>query len=169
MQGEAGFVNDLLTTLTEFYRDKLAAVMSHQAGARLVPQYDANNTYQYIINREDAQLSWVAKAISELGGTVPDDADEPRRQVTEKSATAWQAIAREDAAAAQAFVDRWRPRLDAMSNARHRRMLSVILGETLEQQRFFEQAAAGEQDLLGRRPDHVGPRVGEVLPTRWIE
>ena len=43
------------------------------------------------------------------------------------------------------------------------------LGETLEQKRFFEQALAGDTDLLGRRGDEVGPRVGEVLPTRWIE
>ncbi len=31
-------------------------------------QYDANNTYQYIINREETQLSWLAQAITELGG-----------------------------------------------------------------------------------------------------
>jgi hypothetical protein len=48
-------------------------------------------------------------------------------------------------------------------------MLRVILGETLEQKRFFDQAAAGNLDLLGRRPDAVGPRVGEVLPNRWLE
>jgi len=45
----------------------------------------------------------------------------------------------------------------------------LCVGETLEQKRFFEQALAGQTDLLGRRPDHVGPRVGHVLPTRWIE
>ena len=56
-----------------------------------------------------------------------------------------------------------------MRNARHRLMLNVILGETLEQERFFEQALAGRTDLLGRRSDAVGPRVGSVLPTRWIE
>ena len=56
-----------------------------------------------------------------------------------------------------------------MNNARHRGMLRVILGEVLEQQRSFEQALAGELDLLGRRTPEVGPRVGGVLPTRWIE
>jgi hypothetical protein len=85
------------------------------------------------------------------------------------AAADWKAVAREDAAAAQSFADKWKPRVDAMTNARHRGMLRVILGETLEQKRFFEQAAAGVEDLLGRRPDHVGARVGEVLPTRWIE
>lgn len=48
-------------------------------------------------------------------------------------------------------------------------MLNVILGETVEQKRFFEQALAGRQDLLGRRTSDVGERVGAVLPTRWIE
>jgi hypothetical protein len=56
-----------------------------------------------------------------------------------------------------------------MPNARHRGMLRVILGETLEQKRFFEQALAGQTDLLGRRTDDVGARVGEVLASRWRE
>jgi len=42
-------------------------LLRHQAGARLIGQYDANNTYQYIVNREEAQLTWVATAIRELG------------------------------------------------------------------------------------------------------
>ncbi len=56
-----------------------------------------------------------------------------------------------------------------MDNARHAKMLRVILGETLEQKRFFEQALAGRQDLLGRRGEQLGPSHGEVLPSRWIE
>jgi hypothetical protein len=75
----------------------------------------------------------------------------------------------EDARDAQAFVDRWKPRVDAMPNARHAKMLRVILGETLEQKRFFEQALAGRTDLLGRRGDAVGVRVGSVMADRWIE
>jgi hypothetical protein len=56
-----------------------------------------------------------------------------------------------------------------MTNARHARMLRVILGEVLEQKRFFEQALAGRTDLLGRRADVLGPSHGNVLPSRWIE
>jgi hypothetical protein len=56
-----------------------------------------------------------------------------------------------------------------MTHARHRGMLRVILGETLEQKRFFEQALAGRTDLLGRRSEQMGAPVGQVLPTRWIE
>ncbi len=75
----------------------------------------------------------------------------------------------DDARDAQAFVERWRPRVEAMTNARHRGMLRVILGETLEQQRFFEQALAGRTDLLGRREEQLAPSHGEVLSSRWIE
>jgi hypothetical protein len=154
-----------LALLTEFYADKLASVLQHQANARLVSQYDANNTYQYIINREEVQLAWLAKAIADGGGTVPDSAPAPAAP-KEKGANA---LFDGDVRAAQAFLDRWRPRVEAMDNARHRAMLRVILGETREQQRFFEQALAGRTDLLGRRGGAAGPAQGDVLPARWIE
>ncbi len=160
-------MNDLLQLLQEFYREKLAMLLRHEAGARAVAQYDANNTYQYIINREDTHLSWLSAAIASLGGAPESSAAEPAR--VEKGADAWRGLSRGDAREAQEFVDRWRARVEAMTNARHRGMLRVILGEMLEQKRFFEQAAAGNLDLLGRRGDAVGPRVGEVLPTRWVE
>jgi len=66
-------------------------------------------------------------------------------------------------------VDLWRPRIELMANARHAKMLLVVLGEVLEQKRFFEQALAGRVDLLGRRAVHLEPAHGEVLPSRWIE
>jgi bacterioferritin (cytochrome b1) len=158
-------VTDLLPLLQEFYRDKLSAVLQHTADARVVSDYDANNAYQYIINREETELSWVAQAIVELGGEVPT----PAAGQGERAAADMHAVVEQDVREAQAFVDRWRPRVDAMSNARHRKMLTVILGEALEQKRFFEQALAGRHDLLGRRTEDVGPLVGKVLPTRWIE
>jgi len=68
---------DLLELLREFYRDKSAVRQRHVAGAKFVGDYDFNNTYQYVINREDVQLSWVRDAIADLGGT-PEDAPEPR-------------------------------------------------------------------------------------------
>jgi hypothetical protein len=127
--------------------------------------------YQYVINREEAQLTWVGQAISELGAGIETPVEAPARPARGKKDAAARAIIEEDQRDAQEFVDRWRPRVEAMSNAnaRVRGMLNVILGETLEQKRFFDQALAGNIDLLGRRPDHVGPRVGSVLPTRWIE
>ena len=161
-------MTDLLATLQDFYRDKLASLWRHASGARHVGQYDCNNTYQYIVNREDVQLSWLGKAIEELGGAIPTLAD-PGRAVQGTGDAAAHAIFDEDAREAQAFVDQWRPRIEAMTNARHAKMLGIILGETLEQKRFFEQARNGRTDLLGRRASELGPPVGEVLPTRWIE
>jgi hypothetical protein len=168
VQGKAERVSDILPLLEEFYREKLTAMLRHQATARLVGQYDVNNTYQYIIGREDVQLSWVASAIRDLGGN-PAELAEPDRSAPGKRADAVRSLISEDARDAQAFVDRWRPRVEAMTNARHRSMLGVILGEVLEQKRFFEQALAGRTDLLGRREAQLAPSHGEVLPTRWIE
>jgi hypothetical protein len=165
LQGKADGVTDTdtLPLLLEFYREKLASVLSHQAGARLVSQYDANNTYQYVINREETQLSWLTTAIMDLGGAVPTDVPEPTRSTTAD------VIFGEDARGAAAFVEKWKPRVEAMKHARHRRMLGVILGEALEQQRFFEQALAGRTDLLGIRTEKAGVRVGSVLSSRWLE
>jgi len=162
-------VSDLLALLQEFHRDVLTSLLRHQRAAQVVTQYDANNTYQYILNRQETHLSWVGTAIEELGGTVPDVAD-PNRSISGKGDAAAAAVTEEDARDAQAFVDRWRPRIDTMTNARHAKMLRVILGEVLEQKRFFEQARAGRRDLLGRRAEEIiGPAIGEVLPTRWVE
>jgi len=162
-------VTDVLPLLQEFAREKLTALLRHQAAATLVAQYDANNTYQYIINREEAQLSWIAKAIEELGGVVPVDVSGTERRADGNGAGAARAVIAEDARDAQAFVDRWRVRIAAMPNARHARMVDVILGEVLEAKRFFEQALAGRTDLLGRRGETLGPSHGEVLASRWIE
>jgi hypothetical protein len=161
-------VTDLVALLQQFYRDKLTMYLRHQAGARLVRQYDANNTYQYIINRDDVQLTWIAKAIEELGGGVPEIAEQPRDGAG-KGDEAARTVIEEDAADAQAFVDRWRPRIETMANARHAKMLRVVLGEVLEQKRSFEQARAGRVDLLGKRQLNLEPARGEVLPSRWIE
>ena len=161
-------MTDLLPLLQEFYREKLEMLLRHQAAARRIGQYDVNNTYQYILNREEVQLGWISQAIAALGGTVTDLAETPRTASGKADEVATTLI-REDARDAQAFVDRWSPRIAAMDNARDAKMLRVIIGETLEQKRFFDQALAGRTDLLGRRPDHVGPRIGSVMPTRWIE
>ena len=158
---------DTLGLLTEFYSEKLASLLRHQAHARLVRQYDANNTYQYIINREEVQIGWLATAIADGGGTVPESAPAPPPLAKSKDTA--HALFQDDVQTAQQFLDRWRPRVEAMDNARHRGMLRVILGETREQQRFFEQALAGRTDLLGRRTAPGGPAQGEVLPARWIE
>jgi hypothetical protein len=160
-----------LAFLREFYRDKQAMLQRHIAVARHVAHYDFNNTYQYIIARESTHVQWVGDAIVDLGGQ-PEDQPLPDIAAAAKgkgkAAAREASLIAEDRDAAQAFVDTWRPRIEKHPNARHRTLLMVIIGETLEQKRFFEQALAGRTDLLGRRADGAGTGGG-VLGTRWIE
>jgi hypothetical protein len=165
VQGKAVVVTDLLALLQDFYGEKLDLMLRHQAAARVVEQYDFNNTYQYVINRDDVQLTWLETAILELGGAVPPAPDGGAGT----TADTMRHVVERDTGDAQAFVDKWRPRVAAMTNRRHAKMLSLILGETLEQKRFFEQVLAGRTDLLGRRGASLGPSHGQVLPARWIE
>jgi hypothetical protein len=158
---------ELIDLLRTFYQDKSALRIRHVAAARHVVDYNFNNTYQYIINREDLQLNWVRDAITELGGIVPDDPAEPQIHARGAAAEAQSAVVREDRDGAQAFVDTWRPRVEQVTNARNKNMLRVILGETLEAKRFFDQMVGGREDLLGRRPDGAGT-PGAVLPERWV-
>jgi hypothetical protein len=169
LQGKAKRVKatELLDLLTEFYRDKMGLRQRHVAGARLVSDYDFNNTYQYVIAREDLQLNWVRDAVTDMGG-VPPDVPEPEISSNGRGGQVQTAILREDSDRAQAFMDKWKPRVEALTHARHRTMLNVILGETAEHRRFFEQALNGRTDLLGRRADGAGTGGG-VLPTRWVE
>jgi hypothetical protein len=159
---------DRLALLQALYRDKLALYRRHQAGAALVSAYDANNTYQYILAREDAHLQWLRGALEEMG-SVPDETVAPLDPLPSgKGPAAASAVAEDDARRAGEFVARWQPRVAAFSHARDRKLLDLILGEVAEHQRFFAQAASGRADLLGRRPDGVGTGGG-VLPVRWIE
>lgn len=158
---------ELLDLLREFYRDKLALLRRHVAAARHVPNYEFNNAYQYVIARDDVHAAWLRDAITDMDGQL-DEVAEPEIKVTAKGDAAQTEVIAQDRDAAQAFVDKWRPRVEAMNHARHKILLRVVLGETLEQKRFFEQAVAGRTDLLGRRADGAGTE-GVVLPTRWVE
>jgi hypothetical protein len=159
--------SELLNLLVEFYRHKLALRQRHVAAARFVSNYDFNNTYQYIIAREDLQLNWLRDAISDMGGSA-SDAPEPEIKPDSKGEAAQTSVITQDRDAAQAFLVKWEPLVDTVNHARHRTMLRVILGETREHKRFFEQALAGRTDLLGRRADCAGTGGG-VLATRWVE
>ena len=164
---------ELLNILREFHRAKLALRQRHVAVARHVASYEFNNTYQYIIAREDVHLSWLEAAIAELGGT-PEDVAEPQIAAPKKRRKkddAWYlSLVEEDARDAGGFVDHWRPRVAQVTHARHRNMMNVILGETLEQQRFFQQMTQGREDVLGRRANGPGSpgTGGGVIPERWL-
>ena len=157
---------ELLTVLRECHRDKLTARQRHVAVAKQVGDYEFNNTYQYIINREDVQLQWLEAAIADLAGT-PDVVAEPTLPARGRKDSILPLVA-EDARQAADFVAKWKPRAAKMTQARHRTMMGVILGETLEQKRFFDQMTAGNDDLLGRRHRSVGTGDG-VMAVRWIE
>lgn len=158
---------EILSLLQELYRERLAMRMRHVKGAQSVSDYEFNNTYQYVIAREDTHLDWIRHAIVDGGGEVPTSA--PAFDVPSgKGAALQRAIFEQDVKTQQAFVDRWRGKSEGITNARHQGMLRVILGESLEHKRFFEQALAGRLDLLGRRAEGASTGGG-VLPTRWVE
>ena len=157
---------ELLEFLTAFFRDKLTLRNRHVVAAQFVTDYNFNNTYQYLINRDDMHVRWLQDAITNTGGT-PEDQPLPNLEPG-KGKDAQRNVMAADRDAAGKFVDRWHERVEALPNARHRTLLKVILGETLEQQRFFEQALAGRDDLLGRRADGAGTGDG-VMNTRWVE
>ena len=68
----------MLGLLREFYRDKAAMRQSHASAARFVSDYNFNNTYQYVIAREDMHVRWLADAVADLAGA----AEEPARGST---------------------------------------------------------------------------------------
>jgi hypothetical protein len=166
--------DDLRRLLTDFAGERLGLLQRHEAAARVVSHYDFNNTYQYVISREETHVSWLQNALAEFGLTLPQpsaalpapQAPKVGRKKVEPSA--FRGILEDDVRGLEEFVNRWRPRVAGMTHARHRIMLDVVLGESLEHRRLFEQAAAGYEDVLGRRTA-LAERVGAVLPTRWME
>ena len=164
---------ELQQLLTGLAADRLALLHRHEAGARAVTHYDFNNTYQYVINREETHLGWLQNALADFGTPLPGPSKTLSVPTTPKpakkvDAATYRSIFEDDASHLGAFVEHWRPRVAPMTHARHRTMLDVIFGETLEHKRLFDQAAAGFEDLLGRRTGGV-PRQGAVLSTRWME
>ena len=164
--------DELLKFLTDITADRIAILQRHEASARVVSHYDFNNTYQYVINREETHLQWLQNALGEFGVGLPQPStnypapEAPKAKKAEPSV--FRDILTEDAKQLTAFVERWKPRIAGVTHARHRTMLGVILGESLEHARMFEQAAGGFEDVLGRRTSRAA-RVGAVLPTRWLE
>lgn len=156
-----------LALLQEFYKDRLALMTRHIEGAKAVSDYEFNNTYQYVICREEVHTQWVRDAIVDLGGEAPTRID-TIAVPTGKGLALQTAIFEDDIRHQQALVDKWRARIEPMTNARHRNMIKVVLGEVLEHKRFFEQARAGNDGLLGTRMPGASTGDG-VLGTRWLE
>jgi len=156
----------LADLIRDFLLERTSLLMRHEDVAQQVPDYDINNAYQYIVAREETHLSWLQHALLDLG--VPLPADPSRQTVAVGKGDAWKGLAADDARANVQFVDKWRPKVEAVTHARHKGMLKVVLGEMLEHKRLFDQAADGFEDLLGRRTSGA-LRQGAVLPNRWME
>ena len=158
---------ELQALLREFYLERLALLMRHESAARFVADYDVNNAYQYVISREETHVSWLQHALMDLGAEIPPDPPQPDVKPSRKDG-AVEELAANDARANQAFVDKWRSRIERVTNARHKGMLQVILGEMLEHKRTFEQSAQGRTDIIGTALP-INERRGKVLDRRWIE
>jgi hypothetical protein len=169
LQGKAEVVTtpELVELLKVFLRERTALLQRHEEVAKQVTDYDVNNAYQYVVAREETHVSWLQHALLDLGAEIPA---EPSRTTvgTAKGAGAWKALAAEDARANLEFVTRWRPKIEQITHARHKGMLSVLLGELLEHKRFFDQAAEGRTDLLGTALP-INQHRGSVIETRWVE
>jgi hypothetical protein len=159
---------ELQHLLRDFYLERLSLLMQHESAARFVSDYDVNNAYQYIINREETHVSWLQHALLDVGLEIPADPSRPDIKPTRKGNDAVLELSGNDGRANAAFVTKWRDRIDNVTHARHKGMLGVVLGEMLEHKRLFEQAAEGRTDVIGRALP-INERRGKVIDTRWIE
>jgi hypothetical protein len=159
---------ELQHLLRDFYLERVALLVQHESAARLVTDYDVNNAYQYIISREETHVSWLQHALLALGAELPPDPKPIEMPPPRKRDDAYLEIAGRDARANHEFVTKWRERIEKVSNARHQGMLRVVLGEMLEHQRLFAQAADGRKDIIGT-PLPINEHRGKVLDRRWIE
>jgi hypothetical protein len=155
----------LAELIRDLYLERVSLLMRHEDVAQVVTDYDINNAYQYIIAREQTHLSWLQHALLDLGATLVNDP--PRGPALSAKGDAWKALAADDAKANAQFVEKWRPKVEIVSNARHKGMLKVILGETLEHKRLFDQAAAGNRNLIGTSLE-INDHSGAVMPVRFV-
>ena len=84
--------SDLQHLIRDFYLARLGLLLRHEEVARQVSQYDANNAYQYVINREETHVSWLQHALLDLGAAIPADPAPPSVQ-SGSGADAWKQLA----------------------------------------------------------------------------
>ena len=150
--------------IRDMYLERVSLLMRHEDVAQVIGDYDINNAYQYMIAREQTHLSWLQHALLDLGAKLVGDPS--RGPALSGKGEAWKSLAADDARANGQFVDKWRPKIEAVTHARHKGMLKVILGEMLEHKRLFEQAASGRQDLIGKSLA-INDHSGVVMANRW--
>lgn len=155
----------LADLIRDFYLERVRLLMRHEDVAAVVTDYDANNAYQYIVAREETHLSWLLHALLDLGSPIP--AEPSRGAAPSAKGDSWKGLAGDDARGNAQFVEKWRPLIEGVTNARHRGMLNVILGEMLEHKRLFDQAAEGRKDLIGKSLE-INDHSGTVMPVRFV-
>jgi hypothetical protein len=154
----------LAELIRDMYLERVSLLMRHEDVAKVITNYDINNAYQYIIAREETHLSWLQHALLDLGAKLAGDPS--RGPALSAKGDAWKSFAADDARGNAQFVEKWRPKVEMVTHARHKGMLKVILGETLEHKRLFDQAASGRQDLIGKSLE-INDHAGVVMATRW--
>lgn len=159
--------SELQQILRDFYLERLALLMRHEGVARLIGDYDVNNAYQYVINREETHISWIQHALVDMGLEIAADPARPSVTSSRKGNEAMRELTADDARGNQQFVDKWRDKIEHVTNARHRGMLRVILGEMLEHKRIFQQSSEGRTDIIGKSMA-IHERRGKVLADRWV-
>ena len=118
-------MTDLLGLLQEFYRDKLTMLPAASGGgaAGRAVRREQHLPIHHQPRRRAAHLG----GEGDRGAGRHRARCRPRRSAKPqgKAAAAALAVIEEDGRDAQAFVDRWRPRIELMANARHAKMLRV--------------------------------------------
>ena len=155
----------LADLIRDCYIERVKLLNRHEDVARVITDYDINNAYQYIIAREETHLSWLQHALLDLGAGLAADPARGSAPASVKG-DAWKSLCADDAKANAQFVETWRPKIETVTHARHKGMLKVILGETLEHKRLFDQAAEGRKDLIGKSLE-INDHAGNVMTSRW--
>ena len=86
---------ELADRLSVFLREGTALLQRHEEVAKQVTDYDVNNTYQYIVAREETHQSWLHHALLDLGAQIPAEPSRPTLAVGKGDA--WKTLAAEDA------------------------------------------------------------------------
>ena len=130
--------------------------------------YDVNNTYQYIVAREETHVSWLQHALLDLGAQIP--AEPPRPAVAAGKGDAWKGLAAEDARANQEFVDE----VALQGGWRHAR--SATKGHAEGAARRDARTQAVLRPGGGRHAPissgtalAINQHSGSVIGTRWVE
>jgi hypothetical protein len=155
---------ELIDLLQDFYRETLVLVQARQVNARSITDYNANNAYQQVLGRQDVHLRWLSDAIDALGGAASSPGQSQEDAVTSAPKDV-KGLVEADARNQKAFLDRWSARVNSVTNARHAKMLELILGEMKEHLRALEQSQEGRSDMLGHRAKGKIER-GEVMAAR---